>query len=88
MMNYGDAEYIPIIGPEQIARLSRFQTLGYYNWYVRGGLYGNPKATELGGIEPPLAHPLRRTIEAIYNLDFSYAHFVKSDEWRRSHIEA
>ena len=73
----GDAEYIPIIGPERIAGLSGFQALGYYNWYVRGGLYGNPRATELDGIEPPIDHPMRRSIELV---DESYSAINREEQ--------
>ena len=39
------------------------QARGYTSWYVYGGLFGDPRATEEGGIEPPPGHPVRRCME-------------------------
>ncbi len=36
---------------------------GYTQWYQLGGLYGNPDALKHGAIEPPIDHPLRRSME-------------------------
>ncbi len=41
------------------------QARGYTSWYVHGGLYGDPRATEEGGIEPPPGHPVRRCMEIL-----------------------
>ena len=36
---------------------------GWSKWFLRGGLYGNPRAAELKTPPPPLEHPLRRAME-------------------------
>ncbi len=38
---------------------------GYKKWYLNGGLYGNPEAEKKGNIEPPVGHPLRRSMELL-----------------------
>ncbi len=43
---------------------------GFLSWYQQGGLYGNPEAIKNGGIEPPVGHPLRRSMEL---LDAAYS---------------
>ena len=59
----GESEYNPILGSALFTGLSSTTSYGYWNWFMRGGLYGNPEATELGGIEPPKDHLLRRAME-------------------------
>ena len=61
----GNAEYIPIVGPERFVGLSSLQAHGYFNWYLRGGLSGSTEATQHDGIEPPIDHPLRRSMELL-----------------------
>ena len=61
----GNSEYNPILGSMFFAGLTGTQAYGYWNWYMRGGLYGNPEAVELGGIEPPVNHLLRRAMELV-----------------------
>ncbi len=61
----GESEYSPILGADRFAGLTSLQAYGYWNWYLRGGLYGDQRATELGGIEPPMNHPIRRSMELI-----------------------
>lgn len=58
----GESEYNPILGAERFAGLTSLQAYSYWNWYLRGGLYGDPRATELGGVEPPVNHPLRQAM--------------------------
>lgn len=58
----GESEYNPILGADRFAGLTGIQAYGYWNWYLRGGLAGAPRATELGGIVPPMNHPLRRSM--------------------------
>jgi ABC-type dipeptide/oligopeptide/nickel transport system permease component/ABC-type transport system substrate-binding protein len=60
-----DGEFIPIINPIHFVALTSFQALGYAIWYLKDGLSGNPEATQLGGIEPPIDHPIRRSIELL-----------------------
>ena len=57
-----ESEFNPILGPERFAGLTGLQAFGYFNWYLRGGLSGNPEATQFSGIEPPIDHPLRRSM--------------------------
>ena len=73
----GGSEYIPILGNALFAGLSPRQSYGYWSWYLRGGLYGDPKAIKLGGIEPPMDHPLRRAMELV---DESYATSNREDQ--------
>ena len=58
-----ESEFNPIVGPERFLGATGLQALGYSNWYFRGGLLGDPEATQFGGIEPPIDHPLRRSME-------------------------
>ncbi len=60
-----ESEYNPIMGPERFAALTSLQAFGYFTWYNRDGLSGNPGATQLGGIEPPNDHPLRLSMKLI-----------------------
>lgn len=61
----GESEYNPIIGVNRFAGLTSLQAYGYFNWYLRGGLNGDPRSIELGGIEPPINHPLRESINLV-----------------------
>ena len=60
-----ESEYNPIVGPERFAALTALQAYGYFTWYNRDGLSGNPEATQFGGIEPPKDHPLRQSMKLI-----------------------
>ena len=60
-----DGEFIPIINPIHFVALTSRQALGYATWYLKDGFSGNPEATQLGGIEPPIDHPIRRSIELL-----------------------
>ena len=51
----GASDWIPI-------RTSFRSAIGFAKWYISGGLYGDPRATQFGGIEPPPDHPLRRAM--------------------------
>ena len=57
-----ESEFNPIVGPERFVGLTGLQAFGYFKWYLGGGLSGNPEATQFGGIEPPIDHPLRRSM--------------------------
>ena len=60
----GLERFLPLIGPSDWipVRSSFYSAIGFAKWYQWGGLYGDPKGIELGGIEPPLDHPLRRAM--------------------------
>jgi len=60
-----DGEFIPLINPIHFAALTSLQAASYSIWYLNGGFSGNPEATQLGGIEPPIDHPIRRSIELL-----------------------
>ena len=60
-----DTEFIPIAGPQQFVALTSRQAAGYTQWYMNDGHTGNPEATQLGGIEPPIDHPLRRSFDLL-----------------------
>ncbi len=55
---------LPVVGPSDWIpiRTSFRSAIGFAKWYMSGGLYGDPRATEFGGIEPPADHPLRRAM--------------------------
>ena len=61
----GESEYNPIIGVNRFAGLTSLQAYGYFNWYLRGGLNGDPRSIELGVIEPTFNHPLRESINLV-----------------------
>ena len=60
----GLERFLPLIGPSDWipVRASFYSAIGFANWYMWGGLYGDPKGVEFGGIEPPPDHPLRRAM--------------------------
>ena len=60
-----NGEFFPLCQPRFFAPVSSaFYALGFARWYLRGGLYGDSRATrEFGCIEPPRDHPLRRALE-------------------------
>jgi peptide/nickel transport system substrate-binding protein len=60
-----ESEFNPIIGPERFVGLTGLQAFGYFMWYLGGGLSDNPEATKFGGIEPPIDHPLRRSMKLL-----------------------
>ena len=70
-------EFNPIVRPENFMALSHQQAYGYYNWYLRGGHYGNPEATQFGGIAPPKDHPLRLSMKLI---DEAYGKTTRGDQ--------
>ena len=60
----GNGEFMPLIQPRYFAPVySSWYALGFAKWNLRGGLYGDPKSTGPGCIEPPVDHPLRRAAE-------------------------
>ncbi len=58
-------ESIPVLDPRCFVPWSHESNyaIGFAKWYQRGGLYGDPRATGPGCIEPPEDHPLRRAME-------------------------
>jgi ABC-type dipeptide/oligopeptide/nickel transport system permease component len=60
-----NGEYLPILDPKSFIPMGgeANYALGFAQWYVHGGLYGNPKANKASCIEPPKDHPLRRALE-------------------------
>ena len=64
-----EGEFNPLVSAYRIAP-GGVEAQGFLSWYQKGGLYGNPEATENGGIEPPLGHPLRQAMEL---LDAAYS---------------
>ncbi len=60
-----ESEFNPIIGPERFLALTALQAYGYFNWYNRDGLSGNPEATQFGGLEPSKDHPVRLSMKLI-----------------------
>ena len=60
-----ECEFNPIMGTERFMGGTGLQSYGYFLWYLRGGLSGNPEATQLGAIAPPIDHPLRRSMKLV-----------------------
>ena len=60
----GLERYLPLIGPSDWIPVSPrfYSAIGFGKWYQWGGLYGDPRALEFGGIEPPADHPMRRAM--------------------------
>ena len=60
----GWEQLLPVMGPSDWVptRITFGSAIGFAKWYMSGGLYGDPRATRFGGIEPPLDHPLRRSM--------------------------
>ena len=58
------ASFNPLINTDRFAP-GDVAAEGYRKWYVNGGLYGNPEAEKNGNIEPPVGHPLRRSMELL-----------------------
>ena len=55
-------DFHPLITPDRYAP-GHVEAAGFTIWYKNGGLYGNPEAYIPGSIEPPVDHPLRRSME-------------------------
>ncbi|MBM4016965.1 MAG: ABC transporter permease subunit [Planctomycetes bacterium] len=62
----GNSEFMPLLEPRYFIPFGPETNfaLAFANWYVRGGLYGDPRAKGAGCAEPPPGHPLRRAMEA------------------------
>ncbi len=62
-----ESEFMPLIEPRNF--LPTYNESHYAPafgvWYQNGGLYGNPAALRPSAVEPPLDHPLRRSMEII-----------------------
>ncbi len=55
-------DFHPLINPDRYAP-GHVDASGFTIWIKNGGLYGNPEANIPGSIEPPVDHPLRRSME-------------------------
>ncbi|TVR54907.1 MAG: ABC transporter permease subunit [Puniceicoccaceae bacterium] len=61
-----ESDFYPLLQPRNFVPTSghSFYAPGFAWWYNVGGLYGDPRAERTpGAIEPPLGHPLRRSLE-------------------------
>ncbi len=63
VVEQGHEQLHPVVGPSDWVpvRTSFRSAIGFAKWYMWGGLYGDPRATQYG-IEPPADHPLRRAM--------------------------
>ncbi len=61
----GNMEYLPLMLPTCFVPAWPYGGFAqaYARWYLRGGLYGDPRADSPGAIEPPVGHPIRRAME-------------------------
>jgi len=61
----GNGEFMPILSPRYFVPVGGESNYapGFAKWFARGGLYGDPKSTGAGCVEPPPGHPLRRAME-------------------------
>lgn len=61
----GNDEYLPIIEARAFApvRDESNWAMGYAWWYMRGGLYGDPRSKTERCVEPPPGSPVRRALE-------------------------
>lgn len=60
-----NGEYLPILEPRFYVPMDLWSVYAqpWAFWFMRGGLYGDPRADEPGSSPPPLDHPLRRNME-------------------------
>jgi len=61
----GNMEYLPLMLPTCFVPAWPYGGFAqsYARWYLRGGLYGDPRADSPGALEPPVGHPIRRAME-------------------------
>jgi ABC-type dipeptide/oligopeptide/nickel transport system permease component/ABC-type transport system substrate-binding protein len=61
----GNGEYLPILAPRYLVPIGGESNYApaFAKWYVRGGLYGDPKSKGPGCVEPSPGHGLRRAME-------------------------
>ncbi len=59
-----EGDFNPLVHPARYAP-GHVAAEGFSNWYRNGGLYGNPEANIPGSFEPPIDHPLRRSMELL-----------------------
>ena len=59
-----EAEFNPFVSHDRYSPGS-VAAAGFTLWYQLGGLYGNPEANIPGSVEPPVDHPLRRSMELL-----------------------
>ena len=64
-----EGEYHPLVSIDRFSP-GNIEASGYTLWYQNGGLYGDPESKKPGRIEPPIGHPLRRSMEL---LDAAYS---------------
>ncbi len=73
----------PLAGPWYYVP-GTYSAAGYHQWYSSGGLFDNPKALKRGSIEPPLNHPLRRSMELHDAASGALTLNEQIDIWRKS----
>jgi ABC-type dipeptide/oligopeptide/nickel transport system permease component/ABC-type transport system substrate-binding protein len=60
----GDTEFYPMVSPRNFVPVAlNYYASSYGMWFLYGGFYGDARATQHRGLEPPLDHPLRRAME-------------------------
>jgi len=60
-----NGEHYPLIQPRFFAPVSNtFFAIDYANWFLRGGLRGDPRADQPGAEPIPPDHPLRKALDA------------------------
>ena len=74
-------QILPLLNPYMYVPVDQrsLYAIGYGNWYKRGGFFDHPDAETKGALEPPLDHPLRRTME-IYERAIATPHLGEQAE--------
>jgi ABC-type dipeptide/oligopeptide/nickel transport system permease component/ABC-type transport system substrate-binding protein len=85
----GESEAMPLVEPRNFVPTyfeSHFAP-GFGQWYLLGGLYGDPSANVPGAIPPPADHPLRRNMELLERI-YQEGDARKREELFRRILEA
>jgi ABC-type dipeptide/oligopeptide/nickel transport system permease component len=64
----GESEFLPLVEPRNFVPTYNESSFApaFGIWYREGGMFGNPRARQIpGATEPPLNHPLRRSMELL-----------------------
>ena len=77
----GESEFNPMVEPRSFVAMARshgVQADRYALWYIHDGIFGKEIPPEVGAIEPPVNHPLRRGLEI---LEAAYRAPTREEQW-------